>query len=62
MSMPSSLSWLIAAGLIAFYLFTIYTVLRTQFRSSSEKGIWLVIVIIAPLLGTLIFWAFRPRN
>ena len=45
---------------LGFYLFTCYTVVKTPFASRSEKGIWLAIVIIAPFIGSLVFWVMRP--
>ena len=41
---------------LAIYAYTIYDVLVSNFASSSDKLIWILIVILVPLLGTILWF------
>jgi hypothetical protein len=47
-------------GLI-IYIYTIFDVVRSKFFNSSDRLVWLLIVILVPLVGT-IFWFLIGRN
>ncbi|WP_194776669.1 PLDc N-terminal domain-containing protein [Pararhodonellum marinum] len=50
-------------GLIGtlIYFFTLVDVIRCEFRDSKNKLIWIVIVVLLPLIGTLL-WFFVGRK
>lgn len=49
-----------AVGLI-IYVFTIFDVVRSTFSNSSDRLVWLLIVVLVPLLGTIL-WFLIGRN
>ena len=38
------------------YIFTIIDVLRSNFSSSTDKLIWILVVILLPLIGTILWF------
>ncbi|WP_460544566.1 PLDc N-terminal domain-containing protein [Echinicola sediminis] len=38
------------------YIFTIVDVVRSRFHTSTDKLIWVIIVIFLPLLGTVLWF------
>jgi hypothetical protein len=38
------------------YIFTIIDVLRSNFTSSTDKLIWILVVILLPLIGTILWF------
>ncbi len=49
-----------ALGLI-IYIFTIFDVIRSKFSNSSDRLVWILIVVLVPLLGTIL-WFLVGRN
>ena len=45
-----------ALGLLV-YAFTIYDVVRTRFANQTDKLIWILIVLLVPFLGTILWFA-----
>lgn len=39
------------------YAFTIYDVVTSRFANSNDKLIWIIIVLLLPLLGTILWFA-----
>ena len=39
------------------YAFTIYDVVTSRFANSIDKLIWILIVLLLPLLGTILWFA-----
>ncbi|GMQ30060.1 PLDc N-terminal domain-containing protein [Algoriphagus confluentis] len=39
------------------YAFTIYDVVTSRFANSNDKLIWILIVLLLPLLGTILWFA-----
>lgn len=39
------------------YGFTIYDVVTSRFANSNDKLIWILIVLLLPLLGTILWFA-----
>lgn len=49
-----------ALGLI-IYIFTIFDVVRSRFANPSDRLVWILIVVLVPLLGTIL-WFLVGRN
>lgn len=47
---------------IALYIFGIIDIVKGTFRGDSEKAIWLIIVLIFPILGVLIYLLFGRQR
>ena len=45
-----------ALGLLV-YAFTIYDVVRSRFANQTDKLIWILIVLLVPFLGTVLWFA-----
>ncbi|MGM0943659.1 MAG: PLDc N-terminal domain-containing protein [Bacteroidota bacterium] len=41
---------------LAIYAYTIYDVVISNFANESDKIIWILIVILVPLLGTVLWF------
>ncbi|MFC3416265.1 PLDc N-terminal domain-containing protein [Algoriphagus hitonicola] len=41
---------------LAIYAYTIYDVVISNFANSNDKIIWILIVILVPLLGTILWF------
>lgn len=39
------------------YAFTIYDVVRSRFANQNDKLIWILIVLLVPFLGTILWFA-----
>ncbi len=46
---------------LAVYAFTIYDVVTSRFANQNDKLIWIIIVVLLPFLGTLL-WFLVGRN
>ncbi|RIW18396.1 hypothetical protein D0X99_01535 [Algoriphagus lacus] len=42
---------------IIVYFYTIYEVVSSRFANSNDKLIWVLIVLLLPLLGTILWFA-----
>ena len=42
---------------ILVYAFTIYDVVRSRFVNQTDKLIWILIVLLVPFLGTILWFA-----
>lgn len=42
---------------LLIYGFTIYDVVTSRFANSNDRLIWLLIVVLVPLLGTVLWFA-----
>ncbi|MDR7128514.1 hypothetical protein J2X69_000846 [Algoriphagus sp. 4150] len=41
---------------LAIYAFTIYDVISSNFANQNDKLIWVLIVVLVPLLGTVLWF------
>ncbi|MCE7055376.1 PLDc N-terminal domain-containing protein [Algoriphagus sp. AGSA1] len=41
---------------LAIYAFTIYDVITSNFANDNDKLIWVIIVVLVPLLGTVLWF------
>lgn len=46
---------------LAVYAYTIYDVVTSRFAAQNDKLIWIIIVVLLPFLGTLL-WFLVGRN
>ena len=46
---------------ILVYAFTIYDVVRSRFSNQTDKLTWILIVLLVPFLGTIL-WFAMGRN
>lgn len=53
--------------LIGFFLFLVWVgaivdILRSEFQDNNEKILWILLVILLPFIGTIIYIALGSRN
>lgn len=41
---------------LAIYAFTIYDVIRSNFAKQNDKLIWIIIVVLVPLVGAVLWF------
>ena len=41
---------------LAIYAFTIYDVITSNFANQNDKLIWIIIVVLVPLVGTILWF------
>jgi len=60
-SMPGGLEWLIILGVIsiAFILpvWALIDIIRSKFNESNNKIIWVLVVLLLPFLGSILYLA-----
>jgi hypothetical protein len=60
-SMPGAIEWLIILGVIsiAFILpiWALIDIIRSQFNDPNNKIIWVIVVILLPFLGSILYLA-----
>ena len=58
-SMPGALEWLIILGVIsiAFILpiWALIDIIRSQFNDPNNKIMWVIVVILLPFLGSILY-------
>ncbi|MFC0657616.1 PLDc N-terminal domain-containing protein [Mongoliitalea lutea] len=47
---------------LLIYAYTIYDVVTGRFGNSSDKIVWILIVIFLPLLGTILWFLFGRKG
>ncbi len=47
--------------IIVVYIFTVGSVALSRFREGTHQLLWLLIVLIAPLLGTLLWFTLGKK-
>ena len=60
-SMPGGAEWIAFAfvlALIGFWIYTIVDIVKSKFQDETTKIIWLLVVILMGILGSLIYWIF----
>ena len=64
-SMPGGAEWIliiVALALllasIGFWIYTIVDIVKSNFQDETTKIIWLLVVVLTGVLGSLIYWIF----
>ena len=64
-SMPGGAEWILiivalafVLALIGFWIYTIVDIVKSNFQDETTKIIWLLVVILMGILGSLIYWIF----
>ena len=64
-SMPRGAEWILiivalafVLALIGFWIYTIVDIVKSNFQDETTKIIWLLVVILIGILGSLIYWIF----
>lgn len=60
-SLPYLFAFLIFIVLFCIWLYAVLDVLRSDFRASNDKILWIVVVFIGSILGALIYLMLRKR-
>ena len=64
-SMPGGAEWILiivalafVLALIGFWIYTIVDIVKSNFQDETTKIIWLLVVVLIGILGSLIYWIF----
>ena len=64
-SMPGGAEWILIIvalafvfALIGFWIYTIVDIVKSNFQDETTKIIWLLVVVLIGVLGSLIYWIF----
>ena len=64
-SMPGGAEWILiivalafVLSLIGFWIYTIVDIVKSNFQDETTKIIWLLVVVLIGILGSLIYWIF----
>ena len=59
-----TITWgeMLAAMVAFFIMFAAFVILRSPALSGGAKALWVLVLVILPLLGSLIYIAMRPRR
>lgn len=50
-------------ALLAVYIWTIVDIVRSEFRNSSDKVLYLALALALPFIGSVIYWVMgRPKR
>ena len=60
-SMPGGLEWLIILGVISIVfilpIWALIDIIRSQFNDPNNKIIWVLVVLLLPFLGSILYLA-----
>ena len=45
-----------------FWIWCIVDIVRGQFKTETDKLIWLILVLVLPFMGTILYIAFGRQN
>ncbi len=46
----------IGVGLFAAWIITLVDVLRSEFKSDSDRLIWILLTVLMPFVGAILYW------
>lgn len=49
------------AGMV-FFVIALLRIMRTNFRDSNTRLLWLILVLVAPILGPILFFTYAKRS
>ncbi|WP_258099685.1 PLD nuclease N-terminal domain-containing protein [Marinoscillum pacificum] len=48
--------------LFAIWVWTIIDIIKSEFKDNNEKILWVVLVILLPFIGTVLYFAIGSKN
>ncbi len=65
LSMPGGAEWILillvlamGLGFLGFWIYTIVDIAKSKFVDDTSKIVWLLVVVLTGILGSLIYWIF----
>ncbi|MDT8348050.1 MAG: PLD nuclease N-terminal domain-containing protein [Flavobacteriaceae bacterium] len=46
---------------LGFWIFTIVDIVRSQFKEPNQNILWLLLVILAPIIGIILYWIMKHQ-
>lgn len=53
---------LIGFFLFAVWIWTLVDIIQAEFKDTNEKLLWIILVILLPFLGTILYFAIGGKN
>lgn len=44
-------------GLLAFWIYCVVDIVKSEFKNSNDKIIWLILILMVPFLGAILYIA-----
>ena len=57
-----ALAGALLVGAIILWVYTVRDLFRRRDLTTFQRVMWLVVIIVAPFLGVLIYWLLKPRS
>ena len=64
LSMPGAMEWIIilfAIGIIWLVISAVISIARNPQLEMTHKLLWVVIVVVAPILGSIVYYVFNKN-
>ena len=69
LSMPGGAEWILiivaltlVLAITGFWIYTIVEISRSKFNDDSSKIVWILVVVLIGILGSIIYWLFGRSN
>ena len=69
LSMPGGAEWILiivaltlVLAITGFWIYTIVEISRSKFNDDSSKIVWILVVVLIGILGSIIYWIFGRSN
>ncbi len=53
---------IISLLLFAVWIWTLVDIIQSQFNDTNEKLLWIVLVILLPFIGTILYFTIGSKN
>jgi isoprenylcysteine carboxyl methyltransferase (ICMT) family protein YpbQ len=53
---------LLSVAYIVFWIYTLVDVVRSNFKDSNMKIIWVLIILFAQVLGPILYWVLAKND
>lgn len=52
----------LALALVGFWIYALVDAIQSEYKESSMKAIWIILIIVFPVLGTILYFALAPSQ
>ena len=53
---------LVGMFLFAIWIWTIIDIIKGEFRDNNEKVLWILLVVLLPFIGTVLYFVMGSKN
>lgn len=52
----------LAFALLGLWIYALVDAIQSEYKESSMKAIWIILIIVFPFLGTILYFALAPAQ